>query len=101
MPFLVMELVEGKTLREFAASRRQETREWLRLALPIWLEVPFFLNAMVFYELADRIFDIRQVKRLFGSIISIGFLAGIIAGLTAAGTMAATPMYTHGSMVAS
>jgi len=63
----------------------QSPQPWLRLALPIWLEVPFFLNAMVFYELADRVFDIRQVKRLYGRILSIGFLAGIVAGLTAAG----------------
>ena len=39
---------------------------WLRIALAIWIEVPFFLNGMVFWEMADRIFDIRQVKRLFG-----------------------------------
>ncbi len=35
VPYLVMELVEGKTLRELAVSRSQEPREWLRLALPI------------------------------------------------------------------
>jgi serine/threonine protein kinase len=35
VPFLVMELVEGQTLRELAASRPREPREWLRLALPI------------------------------------------------------------------
>ena len=57
---------------------------WLRLALPIWIEVAAFLNGMVFWELADRIFDIRQAKRLFGSILSIAFLAGIVAGLGAA-----------------
>jgi len=58
---------------------------WLRVALTIWTEVPFFLNGMVFWEMADRIFDLRQVKRLFGRIVSIGYLAGIFAGLTAAG----------------
>jgi AAA family ATP:ADP antiporter len=57
---------------------------WLRLALPIWIEVAAFLNGMVFWELADRIFDIRQAKRLFGSILSIAFLAGIVGGLGAA-----------------
>jgi AAA family ATP:ADP antiporter len=57
---------------------------WLRLALPIWIEVVAFLNGMVFWELADRIFDIRQAKRLFGSVLSVAFLAGIVAGLGAA-----------------
>lgn len=57
---------------------------WLRIALAIWIELPLFLNGMVFWELADRIFDIRQVKRLFGRIVSIGYLAGIFAGLIAA-----------------
>ena len=57
---------------------------WLHMALPVWFEVIVFLDVMVYWEYCDRLFDIRQGKRLFGTIRSFQFLAGIIGGLLAA-----------------
>jgi ATP/ADP translocase len=72
------------TLTALWIALRVTGYRWLHMALPIWFEVIVFLDVMIYWEYCDRLFDIRQGKRLFGTIRSFQFLAGIIGGLLAA-----------------
>jgi AAA family ATP:ADP antiporter len=54
---------------------------WLVFALPIWYEVLWTLTNLEFWNLAGRLFNVRQGKRLFGLIGSGEQVAIIIGGL--------------------
>ncbi|HET6519885.1 MAG TPA: Npt1/Npt2 family nucleotide transporter [Geminicoccaceae bacterium] len=54
---------------------------WLAMAAAIWVEVEWMLVSLVFWGLAERAFDIRAAKRLFGVIGSGEPLAMILGGL--------------------
>jgi ATP:ADP antiporter, AAA family len=54
---------------------------WVAMAAAIWIEVEWMLVSLVFWGLAERTFDIRQAKRLFGVIGAGEPLAVIIGGL--------------------
>lgn len=49
------------------------------VALAIWVEVEWVIAALVFWGLAQRLFNIREAKRLFG-IIGAGEPAAIVVG---------------------
>ena len=52
---------------------------WLVFLLPIWYEVMFTLSNLEFWNLAGRLCDVRQGKRLFG-MIGAGEQTAIIIG---------------------
>ena len=52
---------------------------WLVMAAAVWVELEWVLLGLVFWGLAERIFDIRQAKRLFG-VIASGEATAVIAG---------------------
>jgi ATP/ADP translocase len=52
---------------------------WLPFVLFVWVRVFTYINAIVFWVLAGRIFDLRQGKRLFG-LISAGEVVSTIIG---------------------
>jgi|GEM_PF-455797 len=52
---------------------------WLPFLMFIWIRVFTYVNAVVFWTLAGRIFDLRQGKRLFG-LISAGEVISTIIG---------------------
>ena len=52
---------------------------WLAFGLLFWLRVLAVLNNLVFWGLAERLFNVRQGKRLF-SLIGSGDLAASILG---------------------
>lgn len=56
-----------------------EVNKWLPFIMFVWVRVFTFINAIVFWVLAGRIFDIRQGKRLFG-LISTGEVISTILG---------------------
>jgi HEAT repeat protein len=55
---------------------------WLIFLLLIWGEVAATLIDLAFWGLADRLYDIRQGKRLFGLISSGELTAGMIVGFS-------------------
>ena len=57
--------------------------KWLTFALPIWYEVLWTLTNLEFWNLAGRLFNVRQAKRLFGLIGAGGQVAIIVGGLLA------------------
>lgn len=52
---------------------------WLPFVMFVWVRVFTYINAVVFWALAGRIFDLRQGKRLFG-LISAGEVISTIIG---------------------
>ncbi len=57
------------------------TMDWLAMAAAIWVEVEWMLVSLIFWGLAERVFDIRAAKRLFGVIGSGEPLAMVLGGL--------------------
>jgi ATP/ADP translocase/HEAT repeat protein len=63
--------------------------KWLVFFLPIWYEVLWTLTNLEYWNLAGRLFNVRQGKRLFGligaseqvAIIAGGFLVPIVVGV--------------------
>jgi len=53
--------------------------KWLPFVMFVWVRVFTYINAVVFWALAGRIFDLRQGKRLFG-LISAGEVISTIIG---------------------
>lgn len=52
---------------------------WLIALLTVWVEVEWMIAGLVFWGLAERMFTLRDAKRLFG-IISAGEPAAVIVG---------------------
>jgi ATP:ADP antiporter, AAA family len=53
---------------------------WLVFLLPVWYEVMYTLSNLEFWNLAGRLCDVRQGKRLFGVIGAGEQIAAIIGG---------------------
>lgn len=53
--------------------------KWLIALLTIWVEVEWMIAGLVFWGLAERMFTLRDAKRLFG-VISAGEPAAVIVG---------------------
>src|SRR5262249_61169352 len=53
---------------------------WLAFGLLFWLRVLAVLTNLVFWGLAERLFNVRQGKRLFSLIGSGGLAASILGG---------------------
>ena len=51
--------------------------EWPSFVLAIWVDADIVLSGLVFWSIANRIFNLRQAKRVFG-IIAVGQVAGVI-----------------------
>ena len=62
---------------------------WPIFAVTVWVEVEWVLTGLVFWGLAERSFDIRQAKRLFGIIGAGGPVAVVIGGLAVPALLAA------------
>ncbi|UCC85563.1 MAG: HEAT repeat domain-containing protein, partial [Anaerolineales bacterium] len=62
---------------------------WLVFALPVWYEALWTLTSLAFWNLAGRLLNLRQGKRLFGlisagesmAIVGSGFLVPLLVGL--------------------
>src|SRR5919197_1384036 len=68
----------GRHARPYALVSLQY-RAWLAFGLLCWLRVLTVLTNLVFWGLAERLFNVRQGKRLF-SLIGSGELAASILG---------------------
>ena len=53
------------------------TPDWLIFALPILFQVMFVLGNLVIWNLAGRMFDVRQGRRLFG-LVNTGYWIGAV-----------------------
>ncbi len=51
--------------------------------LPMWFQIVINMGMLIFWALADMLFDVRQAKRLFG-VLSAGRSLGFVAGGLAA-----------------
>jgi len=58
---------------------------WLTFALPIWYEVLWTLTGLESWSLANRLFTVRQGKRLFGLIGAGEWVAIIVGGFLVPG----------------
>ncbi len=54
------------------------TRVWIAI-LTVWVEAEWMIAGLVFWGLAERMFDLRQAKRLFG-FVGGGESAAVIGG---------------------
>lgn len=54
-----------------------------RYLLPMWFQIIINMGMLIFWALADMLFDVRQAKRLFG-VLSAGRSLGFVAGGLAA-----------------
>jgi AAA family ATP:ADP antiporter len=54
---------------------------WLLFGLPIWYEVMWTLTSLAFWNLAGRVINVRQGKRLFGVVSSGESVALLLGGL--------------------
>ncbi len=54
-----------------------------RYLLPMWFQIVINMSMLVFWAIADGLFDVRQAKRLFG-VLSAGRSLGFVAGGLAA-----------------
>ena len=54
---------------------------WLLFSLPIWYEVLWTLTSLAFWNLAGRVMNVRQGKRLFGVVSSGEPVAILLGGL--------------------
>src|SRR3954470_14894119 len=52
---------------------------WPTFVAAVWVEVEWVLTSLAFWGLAERSFDVRQAKRLFG-VIGAGGPAAVVAG---------------------
>lgn len=59
--------------------------KWLAFGLLLWNEVLTILTGLIFWNLANRIFDTQQGKRLFGLIGCGEIVAGMICGFLTPG----------------
>jgi len=55
-------------------------QKWTSFALFIWFDIEYVLTHMVFWSVANRLFTVRQNKRLFGLIGTGEILTAIIGG---------------------
>lgn len=65
-----------------AALLRFSAADWLIFVLPILFQLMFVLGNLVIWNLAGRMFDVRQGRRLFG-LVNTGYWIGAVGiGLT-------------------
>ena len=55
---------------------------WMVMAATVWVEVEWTVGNLVFWGLAERVFDVREAKRHFGVIAAGEPIAAIVGGLT-------------------
>ncbi len=67
------------TLLGFRLGLGLTAAPWLTFALPVWYEVLFTLTNLEFWNLAGRLFTVRQGKRLFG-LVTAGEQAAVLLG---------------------
>jgi hypothetical protein len=60
-----------------AALLGMGTADWLIFALPVLFQLMFVLGNLVIWNLAGRLFDVRQGRRLFG-LINTGYWIGAV-----------------------